>query len=221
VKDVEIAAATPGFLALRDRILELAHLSDGDRLLDIGAGTGLLTLSAAPRVASVIAVDASPAMCSYLERKLSERGVANVKTLRASATALPLAAESVDVVVSNYCFHHLSEEEKVRALLDTRRVLTPGGRLVFADMMFGLNLANRRDRKVIKLLVKRVLSHGWSGLVRLLKSAARIAAGRWERPATVEWWRAALNDAGFVAVNVHPLEHEGGIGFAYKPTRSH
>jgi ubiquinone/menaquinone biosynthesis C-methylase UbiE len=220
VKNVELMAETPGFVALRDRILELARLLDGDRLLDIGAGTGLLTFSAAPRVATVIAVDASPAMCSYLEDKLTHLHLGNVLTLQASATALPLADESVDVVLSNYCFHHLSDEEKHRVLLETRRVLSPGGRLVFADMMFGFKLTDRRDRVVIKLLVKRILSHGFSGLLRLLKNGARIALGRWERPATVEWWHAALQDAGFTAVSVQHLEHEGGIGLAYKPARA-
>ena len=186
-------------------------------MLDIGTGTGLLALAAATRVARVSALDVSPAMCRRLESKFKGLGIGNTEVLLSTATDLPLADAAVDVVLSNYCFHHLSASEKVRALAEIRRVLQPGGRLVFGDMMFGLGILSRRDRTVIALLVKRVMRHGPAGLLRLLKSATRIAAGRWEHPASAEWWRAALLDAGFVEVAVQALDHEGGIAFARSP----
>jgi hypothetical protein len=73
---------------------------------------------------------------------------------------------------------------------------------------------------VIARLIRQVLRHGLAGVLRLLKSATRIAAGRWEHPASAEWWRDALRDAGFVEVSVQALEHEGGIAFARAPRRS-
>ncbi len=217
VDDLERMADSPGFRALRDRILELARLGASDRLLDIGAGTGLLALAAAPHVAQVSALDVSPAMCRHLEYKLNRLGIANAEILLNTATDLPLADAAVDVVLSNYCFHHLSDPEKTRALAEIRRVLRPGGRLVFGDMMFRVSIANRRDRTVIALLVKRMIQHGPAGLLRLAKNATRILAGRWEHPASVEWWHDALLAAGFVEVAVQALEHEGGIASARKP----
>jgi ubiquinone/menaquinone biosynthesis C-methylase UbiE len=220
VDNMELLAHGPGFRALRDRILELARLGPGDRLLDIGAGTGLLALAAAPRVARVSALDVSPAMCDRLGLNFERAGVENGEILLGTATELPPASGAVDVVVSNYCFHHLTDSEKVQALREIRRVLTPGGRLVFGDMMFRLGVFTRRDRTVIVRLIRRVLHHGPAGVLRLLKSAGRIAAGRWEHPASAEWWHDALRDAGFVEVSVHPLEHEGGIAFARAPLPS-
>jgi len=210
-------AGNPGFLALRDRVLELARLRASDRLLDIGAGTGLLALAAAPRVERVFALDVSPAMGEHLERKFSRLGIDNAEVAVTSATSLPLADGELDVVVSNYCFHHLRDADKARALSQIRRVLRPGGRLVFGDVMFRISIVKPRDRAVIGLFLRRMIRHGPTGLLRLMRNATRILTGRWEHPASVEWWRGALLDAGFVAVDVQALSHEGGIAVARKP----
>jgi ubiquinone/menaquinone biosynthesis C-methylase UbiE len=217
VEDLEQMADSPGFRALRERIMEMARLTPEDRVLDVGAGTGLLALAAAPRVASVRALDNSPAMCRHLEAKVLRLGLTNVEVLMSDATELPLEDAAVDVVVSNYCFHHLDDHEKDRALAEVNRVLRPGGRLVFADMMFRLTLTDQRDRAVIGRLIWRMLKRGPAGLLRLAKNARRIATRRWEHPASVEWWRDALVRGGFVDVAVRALEHEGGVASARKP----
>lgn len=219
VGDLEQMAATPGFRALREEIVGLARLRSSDRVLDIGAGTGLLALAAAPRVRRVWALDISPAMCSHLAAKLARRGIENTKVVARSATDLPLADGSVDVVLSNYCFHHLNDADKSRALGEIGRVLRPGGRLVFGDMMFRVGLADRRDRAVIAGLVTNMLRRGPAGVARLLKNAVRILTGRWEHPASVDWWRDALRRAGFAEVDVRALDHEGGIAVARLPLR--
>ncbi len=217
VEHMQQLAGSPAFQALRDRVVELACLRADDRVLDIGAGTGLLTLAAAPRVRHVSAVDISPAMCARLSSNLEREAIGNVEVLTDTATALPLPDGSVDAVISNYCLHHLDDGAKRVALAEIARVLRPGGRLVFADMMFNLDLVDRRNRAVVALLIKRVLRHGPAGILRLAKNATRIATGRWERPATVDWWRQELHLAGFTSVSVRALQHEGGIACARAP----
>lgn len=217
VEHIERLTETPAFSDLRHRVLALARLQMSDTLLDIGAGTGLLALAAAPRVAHVAALDVSSAMCERLQTKREQLGIENVEVLLGSATELPLRDAAVDVVVSNYCFHHLSDAEKVRALAEIWRVLRPGGRLVLGDMMFGLSLAHRRDRAVILRLMRRMLAHGPAGLLRVMSNAARVVTGRGEHPARVDWWREALLGARFVEVSVHALDHEGGIASARRP----
>ena len=49
---------------------------------------------------------------------------------------IPLPPQSVDLIVSSYAFHHLTPEEKEESVLEMKRVLKPGGRIVIADMMF-------------------------------------------------------------------------------------
>jgi ubiquinone/menaquinone biosynthesis C-methylase UbiE len=217
VENMERLAATPAFGQIRDEILERASLRPSDRVLDIGAGTGLLALAAAPHAAHVSALDLAPAMCRRLEAKLEHLGVENVEVFTNSATWLPLADGSVDVVLSNYCFHHLGREEKLRALQEIARVLRPGGRLVFGDMMFRVGLAGRRDRRVMLRIAIRMVAHGPAGAARLLRNAARLLSGRGERPAPADWWQRALEEAGFVDVRVYALDHEGGIASAFLP----
>jgi SAM-dependent methyltransferase len=217
VLHAEVVARSGGFLALRDRILEIAEPGSGQTIVDIGAGTGLLALAMAERVEHVWAIDIAPSMCEYLRTKASSAAYDNLSVAVGSAASLPLVDRCADVVVSNYCFHHLDSGGKRMALAETHRVLRPGGILVFGDMMFALRPGDPRDRRVVREKVGAMLRRGPAGAARLAKNGARIIAGRWEHPAPADWWRAAMVDAGFVDVSVEELAHEGGIGFARRP----
>jgi ubiquinone/menaquinone biosynthesis C-methylase UbiE len=206
-----------GFGQLRDLILERAQPRAADRAIDLGAGTGLLSLPLAAQVSELWAIDISPAMCEYLRVKATSAGLTNVEVAVASAVSMPLVDAAADLVVSNYCLHHLSNEDKHRALREIHRVLAPGGRVVLGDMMFRPALNSSRDRKVLSAKVRALVRKGPSGVVRLVKNGARFAAARWEKPVRPEWWGDALVQAGFVAVSVEPLPHEGGIASAKKP----
>jgi ubiquinone/menaquinone biosynthesis C-methylase UbiE len=217
VVSAEEVARSDAFGALRDDIVRLAEPLPSDVVVDLGAGTGLLTLALAPDVERVWAVDISRPMCDYLGTKAASAGYDNVETVAASVISLPLADGFADLVVSNYCLHHLSDEDKVRALNEVLRVLRPGGRFVFADMMFRVSLSEPRDRRVIVTKVRRMLRMGPRGVARLAKNALRYVTRRWEHPARVDWWRSALVRTGFVAVSVEAQHHEGGIAQAQRP----
>ena len=219
VLDGEAVARCPGFLALRERILELAQPETHHRAVDVGSGTGLLALPLAHRVEHVWAVDISAGMTDYLRAKASSAGLGNLEAVVSSAVSLPLVDDAVDLVVSNYCFHHLNDAEKHLAMLEAWRVLRPGGRLVFGDMMFGLGLGDARDREVVTQKVRAMLRKGVPGVVRLMKNVGRVASGRWESPARAAWWAGELRRAGFVDVGVEVLDHEGGLAWARKPAR--
>ena len=217
VADAESVARTSGFTELRDRILALAEPGQGETAADVGAGTGLLTLPLAEHVRRVFAIDISPAMCEYLRTKAVSGGHSNVSVAVSTATSLPLVDRSVDLVVSNYCFHHLDDAGKRRALDEAWRVLRSDGRLVFADMMFRVGVREARDRDVVVSKVRSMLAKGPAGVLRLARNGFRWATGRWEKPAGADWWRQALDAAGFVDVRIELCEHEGGIASARKP----
>lgn len=108
----ETVAASPAFLSLATRILEAAAVGPEDEVVDLGAGTGLLTLLIAPDVAAVTAVDYSQAMLNRLEACGRDAGEENVSCVTADLRRLPLPDESATAVVSNYAFHHLDRLDK-------------------------------------------------------------------------------------------------------------
>jgi ubiquinone/menaquinone biosynthesis C-methylase UbiE len=217
VAHAEELSHTAGFEELRDMILEKAEPAADEQALDVGAGTGLLTLDLAKRVERVWAVDISPAMIECLGGRATAAGLDNVQTAVVSATQLPIADGSLDLATSNYCFHHLGTSGKREALAEIHRVLKPGGRLVFADMMFTIAPFTTRDRTVIAAKVRSLARRGPAGFWRLTKAGLRTVTNTGEHPAPTEWWRTALAEAGFVEIVVEPLAHEGGIAVARKP----
>lgn len=212
----EEVAAGASFRAIRDRIVELAEPRSEDFVVDLGAGTGLLTLALAPLVRELVAVDISERMLERLDDAAASEGVHNVEPLVADLRRLPLDDESATLVVSNYAFHHLDDAGKELALSEARRILRPGGRLVLCDMMFSLSL-ERRDRRVILEKVLGLLKLGPRGLIRILRNAGRVVTGRWEQPATPETWEEMLVARGFADVRIELLAHEAAVAVARRP----
>jgi ubiquinone/menaquinone biosynthesis C-methylase UbiE len=220
VAEAELMARGPGFRDLRDRIIEQAQPQAEQIVVDVGSGTGLLSLALAERVSRVWAIDSSPAMCDYLRVKASSAELENIECVVASAVSLPLVDGVADLVVSNYCMHELRRPDKYRALEEVRRVLKPGGRFVMGDMMFSLNPTETRDRRVVLEMLVKIARRGLPGIWRLIKNAARLATGQWENPANAAWWREALEQSGFVQIEISMLAHEGGIAIAHAPAAS-
>jgi ubiquinone/menaquinone biosynthesis C-methylase UbiE len=212
----EEVATSPAFLAMRDRIVELAEARPTDYVVDLGAGTGLLTFALAPQVQELVAVDISERMLERLDDMAVADGVNNVEPLVADLRRLPLGDECATLVVSNYAFHHLDDPGKELALAEARRILRPGGRLVICDMMFSLSLESR-DRRLVWEKVRGLLRRGPAGVVRILRNGARVVAGRWEQPATPEAWEEMLVARGFEQVRIELLAHEAAVAVARRP----
>jgi SAM-dependent methyltransferase len=108
------------------------ELDDGyDRSLEIGAGTGYFSLNLlqAGVVREATCTDISPGMVTTLSENAERLGL-EVRAARADAESLPFADESFDLVIGHAVLHHLPNLR--RAFAEFRRVLRPGGRIVFA-----------------------------------------------------------------------------------------
>jgi putative AdoMet-dependent methyltransferase len=111
---------------------EVALLSHGD-VIEFGAGTGNLTEKLLEKGHKVTAIEPSKAMKKLFQKKMMAKS--NVTIMDGDFLEFPVP-NKVDTIVSTYAFHHLTDEEKAKAISIYRELLKTGGKVVFADTMF-------------------------------------------------------------------------------------
>jgi SAM-dependent methyltransferase len=121
-------------------LFERLPLEPTDLVLDVAAGTGHVARRLAPKVHTVVALDATRAM---LEQGRAQ-APPNVVFVHGDAAALPFLDDSFDVVVTRFAVHHF-DDPRVQ-LAEMRRVLKPHGRLAVADLIADSDTQNRLER---------------------------------------------------------------------------
>lgn len=131
----------------RRTVLSLDLPSDAS-LVDVGCGTGSLAIAAQtflPDSSDIVAADPSPEMRSLAKK-------AGVRDVRAGSFAtIPVDDASMDAMVSGYAIRYVQDFGE--AFAEVRRVLRPGGRLVFLEMMVPRSPAKRR---LLRFLLRSV-----------------------------------------------------------------
>ncbi|WP_370184048.1 class I SAM-dependent methyltransferase [Rhodococcus wratislaviensis] len=116
-----------------DRLVSLSGAGPGDRVLDVGCGTGYFATRLAAAVqpgGRVDGIDPSPPMIDYATGR---RGTAHAGFSVAAAEQLPFPDASFDVVTSTLVIHHIAPGARSAAAREMSRVLRPGGRVLVAD----------------------------------------------------------------------------------------
>ncbi|CAI6083394.1 class I SAM-dependent methyltransferase [Cohnella sp. JJ-181] len=133
-----LISAQPSLGARIDAIRPLAGLD----VIDLGAGSGRLTVPLAARAGSVLAVDLSPAMLEVAAAKLAASGARNWRTAEGSHLRIPAEDASADLVVSGWSIAYSAgagvdqDGSALASILgEIRRVLRPGGTLVIFETM--------------------------------------------------------------------------------------
>jgi ubiquinone/menaquinone biosynthesis C-methylase UbiE len=124
-----------GVRRVHRRLLDQAGVRPGQRVLEIGCGTGNLLLAAKQTqpAATVVGLDPDLSALARAGRKARRSGLA-VQLDRGYADQLPYADDSVDVVLSSFMLHHVPVDQRELVIREVRRVLRPGGALHLVDM---------------------------------------------------------------------------------------
>jgi arsenite methyltransferase len=195
----EIDYRTPGIGDLYDELplwsapfglllLDHVPLRRGITILDVGAGTGFLTIELAQRCgddSQVIAVDPWEAAVTRLRRKVSHLGLTNVRTLVQDVATIDLPDASMDLIVSNLGINNFDDPEA--ALRACRRVAKPG-----ADLLLTTNLVGHMA-EFYETYRAVLIDMGFHDRIPILDAHVN-------RRATVESVRVLLERTGFTFV---------------------
>ena len=161
-------------------VVELAALSAGEQVLDVGCGTGSLAVALKMSAGSVHGIDASQEMIEVARRNASKAGV-EVSFQVGLGEAIPFPDGTFDLVVSQLAIHHLPDDLKQSAFREMHRVLKSGGRCLIVDF--------EPPKSVAARLVGRMVVG--SGMMRI----------------NVAEYRVLLENAGFTRIETGRTRH--------------
>lgn len=213
------AANNPGLVKVVNQVLESADPATGMHCIDLGCGSGQLTLGLARVVDSVRAVDVSQKMIDLLQENAAAAGITNITGEATPIERLEIDSGSVDLVVTNYALHHLKDRDKAILAQHAYDWLRPGGRFVIGDMMFGRG-GDARDREIISSKLALLVKKGPGGWWRIAKNAGRYLLRFQERPVSIAAWVSMLGAAGFQQVQPVPVVNEAAVVVGTKATNA-
>jgi ubiquinone/menaquinone biosynthesis C-methylase UbiE len=176
------------------RLIAQAELVDGQRVLEIGCGTGNLTTRVKSSHPGVEAVGSDPDPCALDRARRKALGLAGIRFDHAYAQRLPYSDGEFDRVLSSMMLHHLDADAKTDAAAEVFRVLRPGGRLHLVDMGGEMTDDDGLSARLVRRNAHAAGNLG-DAIPRLLRAAgldcAEVATHRQRFVGRLTYYRAA------------------------------
>lgn len=187
-------------------------LPPGSKILDMGCGTGRVAFSLQRRGYNVTGFDFALEMIKYANQIKDRTQIDNPEHIFFGVgdfRCLPFKDGAFDAVVSSTALHHILDVEKSEAIHEFRRVLSPGGVVVLADIMFFFN-TNGKDMDDIRTMIQRTFFPNES--IERVKERFREEPEEWPTEASVleDFFRVA----GF-RVETQKIRDVVGIIYGY------
>ncbi len=155
---------------LRKTTVELAQVKAGDCVLEVGCGTGTLTLAAKKQAGpsgKVYGIDIIPGMIEASQRKAEQAGE-EISFRSGSMDDIPFPDNQFDVVMCSFMIFHMSDMVRQKGIAEAQRVLRPQGRLLIMDLALppqGL------PRAIARMLFGGMLQHDLRELLPLMEAS--------------------------------------------------
>jgi ubiquinone/menaquinone biosynthesis C-methylase UbiE len=143
---------------LRERTIQKSGIKAGDTVLEVGSGTGTLSLAAkrkAGKSGNVYGIDIIPGMIELSKQK-AKNVDADITFTQGSIVEIPHEDNKFDVVLCSFMIFHVSEQTRRKGISEIYRVLKPGGRLFIVDL--GLPKGSFQ-RTIAKLILGFMINH--------------------------------------------------------------
>jgi ubiquinone/menaquinone biosynthesis C-methylase UbiE len=154
---------------LRERTINLAQVKAGDSILEVGCGTGTLTLAAKRQAGlsgKAFGIDVIPGMIELSRRKASQANE-QVTFQLGSIDDIPFSENQFDVVMCSFMIFHMSENTRRKGFAEIYRVLKPNGRLLVLDLALP---AQPLQKAIAPLLLGGMLEHDLRDLLPLMEA---------------------------------------------------
>jgi ubiquinone/menaquinone biosynthesis C-methylase UbiE len=156
--------------ALREMTVNLAQVKPGDCVLEVGCGTGTLTLAAKRQAGpsgKVFGIDIIPGMIELSQRKAAQANE-DVTFQLGSIDDIPFSENRFDVVMCSFMIFHMSEMVRRKGIADIYRVLKPQGRLLVLDLALPIHPLSR---VIAQVLLGVMLKHDLQELLPMMEAS--------------------------------------------------
>ncbi len=155
---------------LREMTVNLAQVKTGDSVLEVGCGTGTLTLAAkrqAGQSGKVFGIDVIPGMIEVSQHKAAEANE-DITFQLGSIDDIPFSENQFDVVMCSFMIFHMSDMVRQKGIAEIYRVLKPQGQLLVLDLALP---AQPLQRAIAKTILGGMLQHDLRELLPVMEAS--------------------------------------------------